>query len=58
MDDNSNGSHQDVFHPREALSGTNWLYRIDTLRVHDKREMNKTLEMYKFVIIVYQVFFW
>ena len=29
----------DILRPRAALSRTNWLYRLDTLRVHDQREM-------------------
>ena len=28
------------WHPRAILRRTNWLHRIDALRVHDIREMN------------------
>jgi len=51
------------WHPRRILRRTNWLHRIDALRVHDIREMNILWEVasicleqcYQFVIWAYVV---
>ena len=46
-DDESHTVHlrDDILFPREVLSRTNWLYRVDALRVHDKREMKQLWEL-------------
>ena len=35
----------DILRPRVPLSRTNWLYRLDALRVHDKLEMQRLLQI-------------
>ena len=33
------------WYPRDILARTNWLYRVDALRPHDRREMTVIAEL-------------
>ena len=56
--DNDSHNHQlsdFILLPREVLSRTNWLYIIDALQVHDRREMKL---LWKLTVLLLQYMVW